>query len=454
VTASADRRTFRYTLRDNVYFHNGRRMTADDVIWSYRRIMSPGEAKPGARYLRNIAGAAAYEAGKARDIAGLRKIGPFTLDIIFTEPTEPGYLLFWPMTSILPREEVERRRDGFSTHPVGLGPFRFARWVKGSEIALDRFDRFYRPGLPRLDHVVYRLLGDDSAKDFAFRAGELDFFKLNTVQYLQYARDPRYARLLRATDEIYTRHIGFNPRFRPTRDVRVRRAINHAIDSKLIVDRLLKGLGVPARGWLPPSSPAYDPALKGYGYDPALARRLLREAGYPNGFEMEVIATPDRTYGIGILEAVIPYLKKVGITVKPKLVENAIAQEIVFVNGDFDAYIWSFNAGPDPLAALRRFASTTPNTAGNYIFYRDPAYDRLLDAAGAASDPARRIALLKAANARFTADAPIWFFSHSRAWLARQPWVHGLQVNSVDAMYQYFDDVWVSRASPRAGAGR
>lgn len=454
VQVSPDGRTFRYALRDNVFFHNGRRMTADDVIWSYHRIMSPDQAKPGARYLRNIEGAAAYEAGKAHAISGLRRVDALTLEIRFTEATDPGYLLFWPMTSILPREEVEKRGDGFSANPVGLGPFRFGHWTKGSEIVLDRFDRFYRPGRPWLDHVVYRLLGDDSAKDFAFRSGELDVFKLNTTQFLQYSRDPRYAKLLRSTDEVYTRHIGFNPRFKPTRDVRVRQAINHAIDSKLIVDRLLKGLGVPARGWLPPSSPAYDPALKGYDYDPARARRLLREAGYPDGFEMEVLATPDRTYGMGIVEAIIPYLKKVGILVKPRLVENAIGQELVFVSGDYDSYMWSFNAGPDPLSALRRFHSQTPNTAGNYIFYKDAGYDRLVDAAAAAGTPAERLVRLKRADAYFTAQAPIWFFSHSKSYLVQQPWVHGLQANVVESMYQYFDDVWVTRASPRAGGGR
>lgn len=454
VSASADGRTFHYVLRDDVYFHNGRRMTAADLLWSYHRVMSPGEANPGARYLRSIEGAAAYEAGKAGRITGLRQTGAFALDIRFNEVTDPGYLLFWPMTSILPREEVTRRGAGFATHPVGLGPFRFVRWVKGSEIVVDRFDRFYRPGRPWLDRVVYRLLGDDSARDFAFRSGELDFIKLNTVQLLQYSRNPKYRGLLVPVEEVYTRHIGFNPRFRPTRDIRVRQAINHAIDSRLITERLLKGMGVPAQGWLPPILPTADPALTGYAYDPARARRLLREAGYPDGFEMEILATPDRTYGIGILEAVLPYLKKVGIIARPKLVENAIAQEIVFVSGDFDAYIWSFNAGPDPLAALRRYHSGTPNTAGNYIFYNNARFDALLDAAGREADPAVRLRLLKQANAHFTRQAPLWFFSHSKAWLAQQPWVHGLQANSVESMYQYFDDVWLSDGGDGRGRGR
>lgn len=164
--------------------------------------------------------------------------------------------------------------------------------------------------------------------------------------------------------------MGFNPKFKPFQDKRVRQAINYAIDADLIIKRLVKNKAYLANGWLPASSPAYDPALKGYASDPAKAKQLLKEAGYENGFTVEVTTTNNEGYGQPILEAVIPFLAKVGITVKPKIVENAVFQELVFNKSDYEAYLYSVGSGPDPLAALKCFHSATPHSACNYVGLR------------------------------------------------------------------------------------
>src|SRR5215831_13763835 len=123
VTPSEDGLTYTYKLRDDAYFHNGRKMTADDIIWSYTRIMDGTKGYPGARYIRLIKGATEVEKGQAKEISGLKKIDDYTLEMTITDRVDPGYYLFSGMTAILPKEEAEK--PDFASHPVGLGPFKF-----------------------------------------------------------------------------------------------------------------------------------------------------------------------------------------------------------------------------------------------------------------------------------------------------------------------------------------
>ncbi len=451
VTASSDQRIYTYKLRNNAKFHNGRPMTADDVIWSYNRIMSPKLASPAARYIRNIKGAADVETGKAGSIAGLRKIDDYTLEITLEQPGDPGFFLFRTMTSILPKEEVEAKGDGFATSPVGLGPFQFVKWVRGSEIVLKKFADYYKEGRPYLDTVVYKIMGESAARDLAFRSKELDATVLGSAQYQVYAKDPELSKNLLTVAEMYTRHIGFNLKNEKFKDKRVRQAFNYAINKDLIIDKYVKGKAFSAVGWLPASSPAFNDQAKGYTYDPEKAKQLLKEAGITEGMlSFDIITTDSKSYGIGIIEATLPFLAKVGIEMKPKLVESAVNQELVYEKQDFEAYVMSFNSGPDPLQAMKQWHSKTPAHAGNYIAYNNPEYDALVDAAEKEADPAKRNDLLKKADGVFLDDAPIWFFNYNKAIIAHHPWVHGLQQNAVELMYQDLDLVWVDENSPRA----
>ena len=451
VEVSSDQMVYTYKLRNNVKFHNGRNMTVDDVIWSYNRIMSPNLASPAARYVRNIKGAADVEAGKADSIAGLRKIDDLTLEITLEQPGDPAFILFRPMTSVLPKEEVEAKGDEFATSPVGLGPFKFVKWVRGSEIVVEKFSDFYKEGRPYLNKVVYKIMGEAAARDLAFRAKELDASVLGAAQYQVYAKDPELSKNLLTVAEMYTRHIGFNLSHKPFQDKRVRQAINHAINKDLIIDKYVKGKAFSAIGWLPSSSPAFNADAKGYDYNPEKAKQLLKEAGVADGgISFEIVTTDNKSYGIGIIEAVMPFLAKVGIDMKPKLVESAVNQELVYEKQDFEAYVMSFNSGPDPLQAMKQWHSKTPPHAGNYISYNNPDYDAVVDAAEKETDPAKRNALLMKADAIFLEDAPIWFFNYNKAIIAYHPWVHGLQQNAVELMYQDMDQVWVDESSPRA----
>lgn len=445
VTTSPDGLTHTFKLRDDAYFHHGRRMNADDVVWSFTRVMDGAKAYPGARYVRNIAGAVDVEKGAAREISGLKKIDDHTLAMTLTEKLEPGFYFFQAVTSIYPADEAVK--EGFATKPIGLGPFRFVEHVPGSRFVAERFDRFYRTGKPHLDRVVISLMPEASARDVAFRNKEIDASILGPAQYQAYGADPALSKGLLEVAEVFTRNMGMNQDVKPFADKRVRQAINHAIDTDLIIRRLVRNKAYRATSWLPLSSPAYDAGLKPYAFDPDKAKKLLADAGYAQGFEFEWTASSNESWGIPIVEAILPMLDRVGIKVKIKPVEANVLADAV-TKGEYQAYIWSNTSGPDPQVALKCFLSTTPRSACNYTAFKNADFDKLMDEAANATDPATKAAKLKAANALLQEEAPMWFFNYNKAVLAYQPWIHGLQPNATELAHQYFEDIWVDETSP------
>jgi peptide/nickel transport system substrate-binding protein len=436
---------YTFKLRDDAYFHHGRKMTADDVIFSFNRIMDGSKAYPGARFVRMIEGAAAVEKGEAKEISGLKKIDDFTLEMKLTEKVDPGFYFFTALTSIYPADEGAK--EGFVQKPIGLGPFKFVEHVPGSRVVLERWDRFYKPGKPYADKLVVSIMGEAAARDVAFRNKEIDTSVLGPAQYVAYQADPNLKGTIVEVAEVFTRHMGMNPAFKPFADKRVRQAINHAIDTDLIISKLVKGKAYRATSWLPLTSPLYDKTMKPYAFDPAKARQLLADAGYPNGFEFEWTTSQNESWGLPIVEAIIPMLDKVGIKVKVKQVETAVLAEVIR-KGEFQAYVYSMATGPDPQAALKCFYSSTPQSACNYTTFKNTDFDKLIDEAGQTDDSAKRGQLLQKANALLYEEAPVWFFNYNKAVMAVQPWLKGIQKNATELTHQNVEELWVDETSP------
>ena len=177
---------------------------------------------------------------------------------------------------------------------------------------------------------------------------------------------------------------------------------------------------------------------------------MLKEAGYENGFTVEqAIGTANKSWGTGIYEAAMAYLKKVGITLKIQQMEGAAMAERVR-NGEYQMFIWSLDSGPDPLEALQRWKSTNPQAAGNYVKYNNPEFDKYIDMASATRDKAEKIKNLQEAEKIMAEDAPFWFFNYNKAIMAHHPWVHGLAAVAPEMMFQDLTTVWVDETSPRA----
>ncbi|MEI6096937.1 MAG: ABC transporter substrate-binding protein [Alphaproteobacteria bacterium] len=447
VQASDDRKSHTFKLRGNVVFHNGRAMTADDVIWSLNRIADPALNSPGVSNVQPISGAQAVMDGKAKTISGLAKIDNLTFTVNFDNATDPGMLFFDGSTSILPQEEVAKPE--FQSRPVGCGPFVFDEHVEGSYVSGKKFDRYYKQGLPYADAVTFTITDDYSAMDVAFRAGEVDATVLSEDAFVLYRQDPELSKGLIEVAELFTRHMGLNNEMPPLNDVRVRQAINYAVDRDLVVSKLLKNKAFKATGWLPSTSTAFDASRAPYAFDPARAKALLAEAGLADGFTLEVMVT-DSTSGRGVTEAITPFLKDVGITVNMTIADGAVVAD-ARENGTAMAWMRSAGTGPDPVVALRMFDSRMSRAAGNVFAFKDPAFDAMLDEAAATADDAARIELLKKADAHIQDQAPVWFHNYNKGILAVQPWLKGAAGNVTETAVLEVETLWLTEAAPGRG---
>ncbi|MDO5528657.1 MAG: ABC transporter substrate-binding protein [Paracoccus sp. (in: a-proteobacteria)] len=445
VDVSEDGLTYTFHLRDNAVFHNGEPLTADDVIWSYQRLADPANSLPGARNVSMIAGVEEFAAGDADEISGLRAIDDHTLEMTLSAPVDPGFNLFRMTTAIYPAGATDDA--GFQTHPIGLGPFEFVEHLPGSRIVVEKFDDYYIDGQPYLDRVNILVMGDASARDVAFRNQEIDVSILGSTQYAAYQSDASLSENILEVAEMFTRNVGFSADVEPLADMRVRQAINHAIDSDLIIERLLRGKAYRATSWLPTTSPAFDESASPYEYDPERAKELLAEAGYADGFSFTLTATQNESWGIPVVEAIIPMLAHVGIQVTANPVEASVLGQDV-PGGNFEAYMWSNTSGPDPLAAMECFYSRTPQSACNYTAFDNAEFDALWEQARDERDPEARVDLLREANNLLQEQAPVWFFNYNKAVMAYQPWVHGLQANATELAIQYYEDLWIDDSAP------
>src|SRR5258707_202388 len=213
-----------FLFRGNVP-HNA--MTAEDIIWSFTCIMDGSKGYPGVRYVRLIKGALEVEKGQAKEISGLKKIDDFTLEMTITDRVEPGYYFFDGTTAILPKEEVEK--GNFANNPVGLGPFKFKEHIPGSRVVVERWEKFYKPGKPYADRIVFEIMAEAAARDVAFRNKEIDTSILGPAQYVAYLEDPQLSKGILEAATMLTRSMRMNPAFKPFADKRVRQAVNYAI---------------------------------------------------------------------------------------------------------------------------------------------------------------------------------------------------------------------------------
>ena len=290
--ASRDGRTWTFTLRRGVKFHHGREVTAHDVVYSFTRLLDPEKPLPVTELFRRIQGAKEFMQGKAQDVQGLKAVDRYTLQMVLEEPLAPALaVLGLAHAAVVPQEEVERLGERFGRAPVGTGPFKFVRWEPNQEIVLEANDQYYE-GRPFLDAIVFKIVvGGKLEERFAeFLKGNLEETIIPSGKTDEVRTDPQYRQYQRfRKPTLSLLYIGFNTQLKPFDDKRVRQAFNYAVNKEAIVREITKRGSLPATGALPPGMPGYDPELQGYAYHPAKAKRLLAEAGYPDGAGFPVV---------------------------------------------------------------------------------------------------------------------------------------------------------------------
>ncbi|MDN4494580.1 ABC transporter substrate-binding protein [Ureibacillus aquaedulcis] len=439
---------YTFKLKQGVKFHNGREVKAEDFKYSLERLVNPENASPNAGNLQMVVGYEEYTSGSASELTGVKVVDDYTLEITISAPNNTFLsIMSLPYTAAVPKEVVEELGDEFGSKPVGAGPFKFSSWVRDSEIVLEKYEDYFA-GAPYLDTVVYKILTDQAARDTAFSSEQIDMMILGDAQYAQYKSNTQYAELMIEVPELFIRNLRFNlEKEGPWQDVKVRQAINYAIDRETIIATVLGGKAYPAKGILPTSIKGYNEEVFSYPYDPEKAKELLKEAGYENGFTLPILTTSHSAFGVTAVEAMSGYLEEVGIKIEIEQVDMATLADRAS-SGDFDTMMYS-NGGMTNLVEFisKYFHSDNFGATGNTGYYKNEEVDALLDKALTTTDENEMIELSRQAEAIVVEEAPMWFFNYNKAVIVHQPWVKGLQPVPTDIDYQDLRKVWIDESA-------
>ena len=437
---SEDGRTITFKLRQDIRFSNGRPITSEDFAYSLERILNPATKSPGQGFYRNIVGASAFQDGSADRVSGLRTPDRETLEIELVHPDLPFlYCIAMPFAYAVPREEVERHGEKFGRYPVGGGPYTLAAWQRGTRMRLEKSPSYYRADDVRLEAIELMVGGDETLHMMMFERGELDIASVTSTgipdaDFIRVMNDPVLSKRVAHQPLNAIQYLSMNTEMPPFDRVNVRRAVNLAIDRKRIVS-LISDRGILARGVLPPGMPGFNEALEGYGYDPEMARELLEEAGYTEGFTTELMITARSGIDTKIGQAVQQDLAAVGITVEIRPVTGPTRIEATGRRGTvpFSTFGW-YQDYPDPsnfLDVLLNGDRITEVNSTNVAFYDNERVNALLNEASTSTDQTHRLALYQEAERLIVDDAPWVFLYYPQMYLLRQPWLKGLKLNPV-----------------------
>ncbi|AIE87419.1 ABC transporter substrate-binding protein [Fimbriimonas ginsengisoli] len=402
---SDDGRTYLFHLHPRVRFGDGRPFTSADVVGSYERACLPEMRSPLAPdYLKDIVGVDEVVKGAARHLAGLRAVDPLTVEIKLREP-RPSFLsrLAYPVCAIVPAGSPEIRD---AAQMIGTGPFiPVSRTTTGLEM---KANLAYWGGTPKLSHLSIRFVPDSGTRLNLFRTGEVDLTSVPSGDVPGVRREPSLAKALVVTPRADVSYLQFNAISEPVlKDPRVRRALALCIDRKRIATDISGGVPIPAATLIPPGVPGHEEADVPPA-DPAAARRLLAEAGYPGGkrFPPIQIAYQDTQRENPAVEAIVTmWRKELGIEATgrgipaPALREANLARRLPCF---FTAWVGDY-PDPDDFASMLLRTGSSANGSS----YSNPRVDQMLDAADRMPLGPARLERYRAAETAALADAPI-----------------------------------------------
>ncbi len=283
-------------IRTDVKFHDGTPLTVDDVAWSVQRIIDPAFKSPQLSQFNSIVKAEAVGTDKVR---------------LTTSSPYPALLAQLVKLSIVPRAYVQKvGNEKFNVEPMGSGPYRFVSWQKGVRVTLAANESYWR-GRPPFKTVTFQMVPDTATRIANLKTGRADIIRqLNPDDAASLKGESRLQILSGPTER--TGYLFINALAGPTKDVRVRRAIAHAINRQLLIDALLGGYGRPVTILLTPANFGYIEGMKGYPFDPTRAGQLLKEAG-AEGAEISFYTSP--AYDQRLVQAIQQMLQEVGLKV-------------------------------------------------------------------------------------------------------------------------------------------
>ncbi len=422
-TISRDGKTYTFKLRKGVKFHNGREMVAEDVKYSYDRILNPktgSQVRPDFEVIDQISTPDKY-----------------TVVITLKRP----YARFLGMldgdwAAIVPKEAVEKNGD-LNTVAVGTGPFKFASRVANQQVTLERNPDYYEPGKPYLDKVVIKIIPDEFAVMADLKAGNTDVIWTVPIQMFDDLKKTAGIRYVDTPSSI-VQFMYLNTRREPFNKVQARQALAYAIDKPKIVQAAFQSIGKPVASLVPSTSPL-PVTVQDHEYNPDKAKALLREAGYPNGFSFTLNVLGSAATAKAIAETMQAQLKQLGITMNIVYTEPGIYEEQVVRKHDFQAATDGTSEHPDPDVKLyiRLHSKGGTNLAG----YANPQVDALLDQGRQQMDPKQRAATYLKALGMIVQDVPVVSFAELKFFVFERDRVQGFELEPLTMFF--FKNTWL-----------
>jgi ABC-type transport system substrate-binding protein len=320
-----DPQTYKIYLKKGVKFHNGEEMTAEDIVFSLTRVTQKESVHSGNK-------------GRQIDPEGFEVIDPYTL-IVRTNGVLGGFLesMKHPFASIFNKKAVEDGGEEYFRNPVGTGPFKFKSWTKGEKVELERFDD-YHGEKANFKNLNFLVIPDDSSRTIALETGKLDMMYAvppSDVDRLDSGKDTKVV----SGPGLRMIYLGMNTTRKPLNDPKVRLAIQHAVNKEAYGQVVYQGNSQAPQGPLVPASSFTPTNPDMYPFDPAKAKELLKEAGYPDGFSAELWTgnLQDHVNGATVLQSM---LAQIGITLNVQVFEpGAMLSKITSGDGEYDFFI-------------------------------------------------------------------------------------------------------------------
>jgi oligopeptide transport system substrate-binding protein len=408
---SPDGKVYTFHLRTDVKFHNGRKMTASDVEYSFTRSLLPDTKSTTAKsYMIDIVGAEAVLDGKAKKVEGIKVLDDKTIQITI-DKSRPYFLgkLTYPTAYVVCKEAIEKNSNKFDeTTMVGTGPFKLESYQSGSMVKLAAFAD-YHGGKPVLDGIERPVKADSFTRQTAYESGDLDYTDVQRADVGRVKDDPKLGPEMKEFKRANVWYLAMNQNaFEPFKKKEVRQAFAYAINKDELIRLVYKGTAARATGIVPPGVPGYDSSYSGLPYDPKKAQALLAAAGYAGGRNFPKLTI---TYRQGY-----QYAADGVLAMRNDLKQN-LGIEVDTQQMDWAKMLGDRNKGILPCYHIRwsadyldpqDFLSLMLRTGAeeNKIGYSNKEFDALCDQADVEVDPAKRLDLYRKAEKIVVEDAP------------------------------------------------
>ncbi|MDR1514213.1 MAG: ABC transporter substrate-binding protein [Synergistaceae bacterium] len=404
--------TYTFNLRKGVKFHNGAEFTAKDVKYTFERMLWPETEAKNQDFIDPIKGSTEVMEGTAKELSGVEIVDDYTIKVTLKEPFAPFIAsLATPSVSILNMEATEAAGADFGLVPektIGTGAYIFDKWVLRDELLVRRNDNYWR-GAPELDGISWKVVQDADTMRLMFESGEIDVFDtavaVSQIEY--FANNPKYAGNLAIGDIADTNYYSFNQRIKPFDDVRVRKALQMAVDRQGMLDALFGGRGTLSYGIIARGIIGHNPDLPAIPYDPEAAKALLAEAGYPDGFEMTVTQIANQADTLAKNELFQSMMSEIGVKVTIDQMDSA-AWYAVRADGDLPSYAtyWAADYN-DPDNFIYTFFAPGNTVRRSFNFNNEELSKRVV-AARAITVPQERIKEYQALEKAIIQDEAAW----------------------------------------------